>query len=76
MGVAVIADLMSGGSGGSSDGGQPLHIHSADEKGGRCVVLIQDIEQLVRPFTGSIVKSKGNRSAPSGTAIDRRRKQS
>src|SRR5258708_27086903 len=71
MGVAVIANLVAEGGYGASDGGKPFHVHPADEKGGRGLIPVQDLEQLVGSFTGPIVESKGDRPAPAGAAIHR-----
>src|SRR5438132_1135730 len=66
MGVAVVANLVAEGGYGASDGGKPFHVHPADEKGGRRLIPVQDLEQLVVPSLGPSSKVR---------AIDRCRRE-
>lgn len=73
MRVAMIADLMPGGSRCPNYIGEPIDVHAANEEGGRNIEPVQDIEQLVSPFARSIIKCKGNCPAMAGTAVNRGR---
>src|SRR5436309_1633251 len=76
MGVAMVADLVAGRGGVARDGGEAMHIHPADEKRCGYLIAVENIEQLICPFTRTIVKRKSNGPAPARASIDRWRKQS
>ena len=71
MRIGMVADFVPGRRHGLGYSGKPLHILSADEEGGRRPVLVQDIEQLISPFTRSIVKGKRYRPAIAAAVINR-----